>query len=427
MSARSCPNHCWSCHGFDEHGRKAGLRLDQKDSSTAKLESGQAAIVPGQPGESELIARIDESDPTALMPPPSFKRPLTAAQKDVLRRWVAQGAEFAGHWAYAPPVRAAAPVVKNSSWPRGDLDRFVLAKLEREGVAPSPEADKGTWLRRVTLDLAGLPPAPAELDAFLADNSPTAYEKVVDRLLGSRAHAEKMAQQWLDLARYADTNGYNNDEMRTMWPWRDWVLRAFAEGMPYDRFLTEQLAGDLLPDATLSQKVATGFVRNHVLTTEGGIIEEEYHIEYVADRVHTVATVFLAMSLQCARCHDHKYDPLTQKDFYRFSAFFNNVPDKVVGYNKGPYMSEPLVKVPSDEQSAELAVLAAKRGRQRNDWPPVPRNVTPIWRRGLLPFRGNRSTLSGPRHGPRDSRATSRTGTKRPMSTTRRGPSLWGM
>jgi hypothetical protein len=354
-------NHCWSCHGFDEHGRKAGLRLDLKESATAKLESGQAAIVPGQPGDSELIARIDETDPTALMPPPSFKRPLTAAQKDVLRRWVAQGAEFAGHWAYAPPVRAAAPAVKNSSWPRGPLDRFVLAKLEREGVAPSPEADKGTWLRRVTLDLAGLPPSPAELDAFLADDSPTAYEKVVYRLLRSPAHAEKMAQQWLDLARYADTNGYNNDEMRTMWPWRDWVLRAFAEGMPYDRFLTEQLAGDLLPDATLSQKVATGFVRNHVLTTEGGIIEEEYHIEYVADRVHTVATVFLAMSLQCARCHDHKYDPLTQKDFYRFSAFFNNVPDKVVGYNKGPYMSEPLVKVPSAEQSAELAALAAKR------------------------------------------------------------------
>jgi hypothetical protein len=355
-------NHCWSCHGFDEHGRKAGLRLDLRESATAVLESGLAAVVPGKPGESELIARIDDTDPTAIMPPPGFKRPLTAAQKDVLRRWVAQGAEFAGHWAYTPPVRGAVPVVKNNAWARGDLDRHVLARLEREGVAPSPEADRGTWLRRVSLDLTGLPPSPAELDAFLTDQSPTAHEKVVDRLLQSPAYAERMTQQWLDLARYADTNGYNNDEMRTMWPWRDWVLRAFAEGMPYDRFLTEQLAGDLLPEATLSQKVATGFVRNHVLTTEGGIIEEEYHIEYVADRVHTVTTVFLAMSLQCARCHDHKYDPLTQKDFYRFSAFFNNVPDKIVPYNKGSYMSEPLVKVPSAEQSAELTALGAKRG-----------------------------------------------------------------
>jgi hypothetical protein len=358
-------NHCWNCHGPDEHSRKAGLRLDERASSLAVLESGVAAVVPHKPDESELIARVDESDATTIMPPPAFKRPLSAKQKDILRRWIAQGAEFAGHWAYEPPHRINPeelpidPAHKN--WARSPIDRFVLAKLAQEKVAPSPEADRPTWLRRVTLDLTGLPPAPADLDAFLADRSPEAYLRVVDRLLASPAHAERMAQSWLDGARFADTNGYNNDEYRSMWPWRDWVIRAFAENMPYDRFVTEQLAGDLLPEAGVSQKVATGFVRNHVLTTEGGIIEDEYHIEYVADRMHTVSTVFLAMSMQCARCHDHKYDPLTMKDYYAFAGYFNNLPDKVVSYSKGPYMAEPLVKVPSPEQSAELARLTARQ------------------------------------------------------------------
>ena len=358
-------NHCWNCHGPDEHSRKAGLRLDQRESTVAVLESGVAAVVPNRPGDSELIARVDDDDPHSIMPPPGFKRPLNARQKEILRRWIAQGADFAGHWAYERPKRVdpekLAVDPRHKDWIRSPIDRFILAKLTQEGVAPSPETDRATWLRRVTLDLTGLPPAPADVDNFLADRSPEAYERVVDRLFSTPAYAERMAQSWLDAARYADTNGYNNDEYRSMWPWRDWVIRAYAENMPYDRFVTEQLAGDLLPDSGVSQKVATGFVRNHVLTTEGGIIEEEYHIEYVADRVHTVATVFLAMSMQCARCHDHKYDPLTMKDYYAFAGYFNNLPDKIVSYSKGPYMAEPLVKVPSPDQTAALERLRARQ------------------------------------------------------------------
>ncbi len=361
-------NHCWSCHGPDEASRQGGLRLDLRSSAIAKADSGRVALDPGRPDASELVARINAHDEDCVMPPPAAKKPLTEVQKNILKRWIEQGAEYAGHWAFNPPNRPAVPTVKHQSWVRHPLDAFILQKLEDSKLRPSPEASAGTWLRRVTLDLTGLPPSIQELDEFLAEcgdgksvqQIERAYEQVVDRLLKSPRYAERMAMLWLDAARFADTNGYNNDEMRTMWPWRDWVIDAFARGMPYDQFLTEQLAGDLLPDASLSQKVATGFNRNHVLTTEGGIIEEEYHVEYVADRVHTTATVFLAMSLQCARCHDHKYDPVTQRDYYRFSAFFNNVPDRVVPYSQGR-MAEPLLKVPTREQQQELARLDARR------------------------------------------------------------------
>ncbi len=350
-------NHCWSCHGPDEVARQAGLRLDRLDSATAASDSGRIAIVPGKPADSELIARINSHDADTQMPPASAKKPITDQQKLVLQQWIEQGAEFTSHWAYTSPVRPAVPAVKDASWPKNTIDTFVLKRLEEENLLPSEEAAPHVWLRRVTFDLTGLPPSLEELNAFeeLLKTSPTegVYAGVVDRLLQSSRYGERMAMQWLDAARYADTNGYNNDETRTMWPWRDWVIKAFTDGMPYDQFLTEQLAGDLLPEASVSQKVATGFSRNHVLTTEGGIFEEEYHVEYVADRVHTTATVFLAMSLQCARCHDHKYDPLTQKEYYQFAAFFNNVPDKVVSYNKAR-MAEPLLKLPTPEQQAEL-------------------------------------------------------------------------
>ena len=224
--------------------------------------------------------------------------------------------------------------MKNTAWPRNAVDLFVLKRLEELRLTPAAEADKGTLLRRVTLDLTGLPPTLKELEDFLADNSADAYERVVDRLLDSPRYGEKLAMQWLDAARYADTNGYNNDEERSMWPWRDWVIRAFNTNMPFDRFLTEQLAGDLLRDPTLEQRIATGFNRNHVLTTEGGIIDEEYRVEYVVDRVHTTATVVMGLSMQCARCHDHKYDPISQREYYQFFAFFNNVADKSVNYNQ---------------------------------------------------------------------------------------------
>lgn len=354
-------NHCWSCHGPDEAARKAGLRLDLRGAAVAKARSGDLPIVPHEPDASELIARIESPEAEVIMPPPAAKRPLTPQQRELLRRWVAQGADYAQHWAFVPPHRPAVPDVKHKGWPTNPIDFFVLKRLEEAGLSPSPEAGRRTWLRRVTLDLTGLPPSPQDLDSFLGDNAPGAYERVVDRLLTSPRHAERMAMHWLDAARYADTNGYNNDEGRSMWPWRDWVIDAFARGLPYDRFLTEQLAGDLLPNPTLAQQVATGFNRNHVLTTEGGVFEEEYHIEYVADRVHTTATVFLGLSMQCARCHDHKYDPVSQREYYQFSAFFNNVPDKIVGYSQGK-MAAPLLKVPSPQQQADVDLLQRRRG-----------------------------------------------------------------
>ena len=352
-------NHCWSCHGPDEHSREAGLRLDVRSEALAARDGSAAAIVAGDAAASAMVARIHATD-GAQMPPESFGKPLSGDQRALLIRWIDAGAPFATHWAFLPAQRPPVPPVKRGDWPRSDLDRFVLARLEAEGLEPAPEADRATWLRRVTLDLTGLPPTPEEVAAFLADTTPAAHEGVVDRLLVSPRYAERMAMQWLDVARYADTNGYNNDETRTLWPWRDWVIRAFAENIPFDRFVTEQMAGDLLPDATVSQKVATGFSRNHVLTTEGGIIDEEYRVEYVADRVHTTATAFLGLSLQCARCHDHKYDPFTQTDYYRFAAFFDNVPDKVVGYSQGR-MAEPLLEVPSPEQIAERERLEGRR------------------------------------------------------------------
>ncbi len=385
-------NHCWSCHGPDEATRQAKLRLDRRDSAIAKTESGKIAVTPGNPKASELVTRINARDDDQLMPPLDAKRPLTSAQKETLRRWIEQGAEFSQHWAFVPPQRPAVPRTKSQISNlkfeiRTPIDAFVHARLEAEGLAPSSEAPKETWLRRATLDLTGLPPSLTDLQAFLADDSPDAFEKVVDRLLVSPRHAERMAMHWLDAARYADTNGYNNDETRSMWPWRDWVIEAFASGMPYDQFLSEQLAGDLLPNATLAQRVATGFNRNHVLTTEGGIIEEEYHVEYVADRVHTTATVVMGLSFQCARCHDHKFDPLTQREYYQFAAFFNNVPDRIVGYNQGR-MAEPLLKVPSREQQAELDRLQRRKAeieallkhREANIAPEIAR-----WEKSLTP------------------------------------------
>lgn len=353
-------NHCWSCHGPDEEHRQGGLRLDVAESARGKLESGTVAVVPGRPTESELIARIDSTDALEIMPPPGAKKPLTVDQKKLLRLWIEQGAEFAQHWAFVPVGRPALPKVARQAWPRNPIDNFVLSRLEAAGLPPSAEADRGTLLRRVTLDLTGLPPTIKELEEFLADQSAGAYEEVVDRLLDSPRYGEKLAMQWLDAARYADTNGYNNDEERSMWPWRDWVIRAFNDNMPFDRFLIEQLAGDLLPEPTLAQRVATGFNRNHVLTTEGGIIDEEYRVEYVADRVHTTATVLMGLSMQCARCHDHKYDPITQREYYQFFSFFNNVADKNVKYNQG-VAAEPYLKAPTAEQQEELARLAGQK------------------------------------------------------------------
>jgi hypothetical protein len=343
--------NCFLCHGPDEKARKAKLRLDTQTGASAVL-------VPGKAGQSELIRRINSEPDDGLMPPPKSNRRLTSAQKEVLRRWIDEGAAWGKHWAYETPQRPPLPTVKNAAWVRNPIDRFVLARLEKEGLAPAPEAAKETLIRRVTLDLTGLPPALEEIDAFLADRSPDAYEKVVDRLLTSPRHAERMAMDWLDAARYADTNGYQNDFARTMWPWRDWVIDAFARNMPFDQFLTEQLAGDLLPGATLKQKIATGFNRNNRTVTEAGSIDEEWRVENVVDRVETTATVFLGLTMGCARCHDHKFDPLTQEEFYQFFAYFNSINEKGV-YTEQRGNVPPLVAVARPEDRERLAQLDA--------------------------------------------------------------------
>lgn len=344
-------NHCWNCHGPDEKTRAADLRLDLQ-----QVAFDTKAIVPNKPEESSLVARIHSANEDEVMPPPATKKPLSDAQKKLLEQWIKEGANYEGHWAFQPIQRSARSPSNAQLGKSSIIDAIVREELTKQGLTPAPAADKATLLRRVTLDLTGLPPTKQELEQFLADSSPDAYRKVVDRLLASKAYAEKMAAQWLDLSRYADTNGYNNDEDRTMWPWRDWVIDAFDRNMPFDRFVVEQLAGDLLPDPTQDQLIATAFLRNQGHNTEGGIIQEEYRVEYVADRVHTAATVFLGLSMQCARCHDHKYDPITQKEYFRFFALFNNLDERQASYSKF-VAAEPFIRVPSKQQNEQLSQL----------------------------------------------------------------------
>jgi hypothetical protein len=357
-------DRCFRCHGPDPGARKAGLRLDSAAEATADL-GGYAAIVPGDPEESELAHRIGTSDDGQRMPPPkSGRRPLSADEVDLLRRWIAEGARYEPHWSFVPPARPPLPDVRDVAWPANPIDRFVLAKLEREGVAPSADADPQTLCRRLFLDLTGLPPTLAEQDAFLADSSPDRMGRWADRLIGEEPYvsryAERMASPWLDAARYADTCGIHMDAGRQIWPWRDWMLGAFREGMPFDRFLTEQLAGDLLPDATEAQKVASGFNRNHVTTDEGGAIAEEYLVEYAVDRASTTSTVFLGLTMGCARCHEHKFDPISQEEFYAFYGFFDSIEEPGL-YSQLPDPNrafEPYLRVPRPEQATELAQLA---------------------------------------------------------------------
>jgi mono/diheme cytochrome c family protein len=351
--------NCFGCHGPDEHDRMGGLRLDIPHDGVSSTDSGLAAVVSGKPEDSELVNRITASDPEVQMPPPDSNKTLSTKQKALLAQWISEGAAYAPHWAYQPPRRPAVPSVKDATWPKNTVDRFILARLEAEGLRPSVEADRSTLIRRVTIDLTGLPPSRAETEAFLADPSPDAYEKVVDRLLASAHYGERMAVDWLDAARYADTNGYQVDRDRENWPWRDWVIKAFNDNMPFDRFTIEQLAGDLLPEPTLDQRIATGFHRNHMLNEEGGIIAEEFLAEYTGDRVETTATVWLGQTFNCTRCHNHKFDPLTQHDFYAMKAFFHNVNENGVG-NYGvdiKHNAPPYVQLASPEQEARLAEL----------------------------------------------------------------------
>ncbi len=348
---------CFACHGPDAAAKGIPLRLDQ-EAAAKSAARGRPAILPGDPENSELIRRIMHPRRGLRMPPPHSGVALTAAEIETLRVWIAQGAPWQKHWSFLPPRRPEPPQVNQAGWVRNPIDAFVLARLERENLAPSPEAPRETLLRRVSLDLTGLPPTLAELDAFLRDQSPEAYAHAVDRLLASPHFGERMAARWLDAARYADTNGYQFDGERSMWRWRDWVIDAFNRNQPFDQFTLEQIAGDLLPGATLEQRIATGFNRNHRANTEDGIIPEEYAVEYVVDRVETTSTVFLGLTLGCARCHNHKYDPFTQQEFYRLFAYFNNVPEhgRAMKYGNSP----PLVAAPTREQQEARETLARR-------------------------------------------------------------------
>jgi len=351
-------DRCFKCHGPDSATREAGLRLDQHDAAIAELESGSTAIVPGDAQKSALIERIESTDPDVAMPPADSGKTLSAAEKALLRQWVEAGAKYEPHWAFAAPVRPPVPSIAHSDRVNNPIDAFVLARLEAEKVEPSPKASKERLIRRAYFDLIGLPPTLAEVDAFLVDGSPDAFNRVVERLMQSPHYGERMAADWLDGARYADSNGYQNDFARNMSPWRDWVIAAFTANMPYDQFVSEQLAGDLLPNATLQQRIATGFNRNHRTVTEAGSIEEEWHVENVVDRVETMGTALLGLTIGCARCHDHKFDPVSQPEFYQLFAFFNNVNEKGV-YTETRGNVPPLVKVITPENEKKLAEFDA--------------------------------------------------------------------
>ncbi|MBC7967812.1 MAG: DUF1549 domain-containing protein, partial [Fuerstia sp.] len=349
---------CYKCHGPDAAERKAGLRLDSHDGAVAKLESGATAIVPGKTDEGELLARIRSTDPDLIMPPPVSGKKLTPQQIDTLTKWIAQGAEYKGHWSFIRPQRAAPPAVSDEAWCRNPIDRFVMEKLDTTGLKPSAEADRVTLIRRVTLDLTGLPPTPDEVHAFLADADPNAYEKVVDRLLASPRFGEQMTRYWLDLVRYGDSHGLHLDNERALWKYREWVINAINANKPFDQFTVEQLAGDLLPDSTIDQKIATGFNRCNVSTSEGGSINEEVLVRYAVDRTETMSTIFMGMTLGCAVCHDHKFDPVTQKEFYQLFAFYNASADAAMDGNA--LAPPPTIKVPTSEQTAMIADLDAK-------------------------------------------------------------------
>ncbi|WP_242116979.1 PSD1 and planctomycete cytochrome C domain-containing protein [Aestuariivivens sediminicola] len=350
-------DRCYLCHGPDEGTREAGLRLDTKEGAYAAIGEhlDRYAIVPGDIEASRLVYKINTQDPEQVMPPPSSNLSLSEYEKQILTKWIEQGAVWKDHWSFIPPEKKDLPNVSDTNWPSNGIDYFILKKLEEQGLQPSEKASKEKLIRKVYFDITGLPPTLKDIDAFLSDPDENAYEKVVDKLLGSKAYGERMASNWLDIARYADTHGYQDDLERIMWPWRDWVIHAFNKNLPYDEFIRWQLAGDLLPDATLEQIVASGFNRNHKITQEGGVIDEEYRVEYVVDRTITTSTAILGLTMECARCHDHKYDPISQKEFYSMYGFFNMVNEKGrIEYGEIP---EPNVLITDKEIDEHLRFI----------------------------------------------------------------------
>ena len=351
--------NCYPCHGPDDQQRKAGLRLDSLDGASRDL-GGYRAIEIGSPRKSHLIELIESEDPELRMPPPNTNRRLTPKQASILRRWISAGAPYDEHWAWVPPARPVVPQTDDASkWARNPIDHFIYQRMQEASLSPSPSADSNTLVRRLSLDLTGLPPTPEDVDQFVKNPSPDAYTQLVNRLLESPHYGERMAVDWLDAARYADSNGYQVDRDRETYAWRDWVIKAFNQNMTFDQFTIEQLAGDLLPEPSLDQLIATGFNRNHMMNEEGGIIPEEFLAEYCADRVETVATVWMGLTFLCARCHDHKYDPLTQADYYSLFAYFHNVDEKGRG-NYGAHIrrnNPPMIQLPSPDLEAQRTKL----------------------------------------------------------------------
>ena len=349
-------DRCFSCHGPDSATRKADLRLDLEKSAKTALTAEVTAIVPEKPEESEVMHRLTHSDPDEIMPPPSSKLTVSPGEIALIRKWIAQGAKWERHWAFLPPESIPPPSMGDHPWPRNEIDHFILETLTEHDLKPSPPASRALLLRRLTFDLAGLPPTIAELDDFLSDESDNAYEEVVGRLLASPAFGERMALEWLDVARYGDTDGLFEDHPRSIHAWRDWVVTAFNNNLPYRDFITWQLAGDLLPGATNPQKVATGFLRNNPTSNEGGIIDEDYRIKYLVDRVNTTSTAFLGLTMECAQCHEHKFDPMTQREYYQLAAFFNSLAGR--GNTKGA--TAPTIRLPRLGQEKKLGEISTE-------------------------------------------------------------------
>jgi len=353
-------SNCLTCHGPAE--AKAGVRLDIRERAVKPSRTGATPIQPGKSAASELIRRVFTADEAERMPPAKTKKHLSAADKELLKKWIDQGAEYKVHWAFAAPARPALPRVNNKRWLQNEIDAFILARLEQAGLEPSPRADKTTLIRRLSLDLRGLPPASKEVAEFLADQRPDAYEKLVDRMLASPRYGEKMALSWLDLARFGDTSGYENDSIRQMWLWRDWVIEAFNRNMPFDQFTIEQLAGDLLPQASVAQKIASGFNRNTRFNEEAGSDPEEFTIRYNVDRTNTLGQVWLGMTLGCAECHSHKYDPISQKEYYQLFSYFTGINEPFLSGNHNVPLP-PILKMPSPEQAGTMAKLQKEQAR----------------------------------------------------------------
>lgn len=396
-------DRCFKCHGPDANQRKANLRLDTPEGALAALKDNPSAhvIVPGAPDKSEVFLRISSKDTAMIMPPVKSNLKLYDHEIDLIRKWIAQGAKYKPHWAFIPPKQSSPPPVENARWPQNEIDNFILARMESNGLEPNQPADKERLLKRVSFDLTGLPPSIEVQEKFTNDISDQAYEKIVDELFKQRSYGEKMATYWMDVARYADSHGYQDDGLRTMWPWRDWVIHAFNENYPYDQFITWQLAGDLLPNPTEEQLLATGFNRNHKITQEGGVIDEEYRIEYVTDRTNTFGKAFLALTFECAKCHDHKYDPILQKDYYRAFAFFNQVPEKgLVGDIQLASLADPpKMKITTEDINKILTFInkkdtAAVEVMVMKDLPT--KRPTYVLKRGVYDAPGDRVSLGLP-------------------------------